>query len=44
MIEVEVKLPAADLDSIKEKLLKQGLKKTHSLKNMTHTLTMSRVI
>ena len=37
MIEVEVKLPVADLDTIKRKLLKWDLKRPRLLKNVIHT-------
>ena len=44
MIEVEVKLPVTDLDEIKSALKNSGLKRNALLKNMIHTLTISREI
>lgn len=44
MIEVEVKLPAAELDLIKEKLLKTGFKENAFIEEHDTLLTMSRVI
>lgn len=42
MIEVEVKLPVAELAKIKAKFLKQVLKRQDLLRNMIHTLIINR--
>ena len=42
MIEVEVKLPVENLDSIKGKLLKKALKRLRVLKKEIHILTIVR--